>query len=1098
MVRRTLARFLVTLGVIASASGLVFAQGTTGSISGIVRDSTGGSVAGVTVTARHIESGLTRIAVTTGAGTYQIPELPIGQYEVSAEVSGFKKELQRGITLDVAQEAVVNLTLQVGDVRQEVTVEAVAQLVNTTPTSTAGLIRNEQIADLPLNGRSYLDLMSLNSGANNNRSNVTNNDSPSFSIGGSRPDENRFTINGIEYVGQNPTRIYTAPQGQSGYLLGVDAVEEFNVQSGTYGAEYGKRGGAQVTIVTKSGTNQLHGSLFEYLRNAAVDSRNFFDGASPTNPTGAVPPFKRNQFGGSFGAPIKKDKLFVFGNFEGFVENLGVSEFGYVPDLQVRQGLLPNASGQYVTPPNFKAGILPFVRSYWPLPNGPELLQKGLPTGEALFTGDPSQTKREYYEQIRFDYNISAKDRLSGTGIVDRGTRVTPSGQFIQNTTTNLNNYGVQETHIFSPSLVNVLSLGYARAWSQLNYPGVTPFPANALMQTPSSLGSNPGTITVNGANFLFSGAGGLNPSAAARNVSSISDDVKLTKGKHFLTMGFLFQRTTGDQTQGASGNSGTVTYPSLLAFLQDQPQTFSAAAYATELILIFRQAAWYVQDEIKLRPNFTVRLGLRDETSMLPYEKNGHNTNYWGPNGNLNTNPTLTSIEETNQSLALWGPRVSLAWDPTSKGKWAVRAGWGMHYDLGDNYVVHFIKDAPYNVLKTYPSTPMLSLVPVAAYAAAPPQCQALGQTNPPCINYSPLPLQQQWYSPTIQQWSLTVEHQLGQNYMVSAGYQGMHGIQMPAGMDWNTIAPAVCANAAGCLAGGVNKAAQQAIVPQGTTYVPVGLRPNPLLVTTFEWLFGGRSSYNALNLSLTKRMSHGLIFKTSYTWQKTLDQESAIAGGGQTNSVPNFSNPYQTNLDKGPASTNIPQQLTANVSYQLPFGNGKKFGSGASGWEQRLIGGWQWNAIFAAQSGFPFSPLVGSNVSGNGDTAGDDVPNVIPGCKVILGNQAFKTTGQFYNPNCFTVPTYGTFGNAGRNQFVGPGFWNLDTSLFKRIPLKERLNLQFRVEVFNVLNHANFASPNNIVFSGTAISATAGAITSTGVLGNGRQIQFALRLDF
>jgi hypothetical protein len=1090
MVGRTLARFLVALGVIALASGLVFAQGISGSISGVVRDSTGGAVAGATVTARHIESGLTRTAITNVAGSYQIPELPIGEYEVSAEVSGFKKESQRGITLAVAQEAVVNLTLQVGDVTQEVTVEAVVQLVNTTVTSTSGLIRNEQINDLPLNGRSYLDLMMLNSGSNNNRSNTTNGDSPSFSIGGSRPDENRFTINGAEYVGNNTQRLYTSPQGMSGYLLGVDAVEEFTVQSGTYGAEYGKRGGAQVTIVSKSGTNQLHGSLFEYLRNAAVDSRNFFDGANVTNPTGAVPPFKRNQFGGSFGAPIKKDKLFVFGNFEGFVENLGVSEFGFVPDLQYRQGLLPNASGQYVTPPNLKPGILPFF-NYWPLPTGPEVLQKGLPTGIATFSADPNQTKREYYGQIRSDYNISAKDRLSGNVIVDRGSRSVPNGNFLSNQTTDLYNFSAQETHIFSPSLVNVLSLGYSRAFATIIGPAVTPgIPV-------FEVGSEPGTINITGGGFLTNASAGVNPTRVDRRIDGISDDVKLSKGIHFLTMGFWFQRNPVMQSQITSSNTGGVVYPSLLSFLQDQPTSFNAYASSTELITMYNQVAWYLQDEIKLRKNLTVRLGLRDEMSLLPHDKRGFNSNYWGSNGNLNTQPTTSALFQTNNSLALWEPRVGLAWDPTGKGKWAVRAGYGMHNDLQDNFTQHLIRNPPYNAFETFTGVPMLPLIPLAP-SAAPPNCTVVGQKNPPCVIYQASGVDPNWRTPTVQQWSLTLEHQLGQDFMVQAGYQGSHGYLLPATVDWNTIRPAVCTNSAGCLAGGVIAVNKQAIVPQGTTYVPVGLRPNPLLTSSPIYDFSGVSSYNALNLSLTKRMSHGLVFKASYTWSKALDENSAVTGGGNTNSTSGIDNPYDWKLDKGPASFNLKHQFSANASYQLPFGNGKKFGSGASGWEQKLIGAWQWNGILTASSGFPFTPLVGSNQSGNGDTSNSDVPNVISGCNAVLGVQSFKTTGQYFNPNCFTLPLAGTWGNAGRDQFVGPGQWNLDTSLFKRIPLKERLNMQFRVEFFNVLNHANFATPNLTVFNGTAISPTAGTIISTNNTGNGRQIQFALRLDF
>src|SRR5437016_12513098 len=261
------------LGVIALTSGLVFGQEFSATMSGVVHDANGGLVPGVSVTAKHTESGLTRTVITNETGSYRVPALPVGAYEVTAELPGFKQQVRRGINLVVTQEAVVNFTLEVGDLKENVTVTEEAPLVNTTLSSTSGLVTREQIKDLPLNGRSFLELMTLNAGVITNRSNTTDNNVPSFSIAGKRPDSNRFTMNGMDYVGNNAGGTYTAPQGISGFLLGVDAVREFNVLGHTYGAEYGKRAGAQVTIVTTSGTNQFHGSVFEYLRNNALDTR---------------------------------------------------------------------------------------------------------------------------------------------------------------------------------------------------------------------------------------------------------------------------------------------------------------------------------------------------------------------------------------------------------------------------------------------------------------------------------------------------------------------------------------------------------------------------------------------------------------------------------------------------------------------------------------------------------------------------------------------------------------------------------------------------------------------------------------------------------
>src|SRR5205809_6647164 len=353
MARRGKGLFLTGMMVLLlSGNGLVFGQEFSATMSGVVHDASGGLVPGVSVTAKHTESGLTRTAITNETGSYRLPSLPVGAYEVTAEVSGFKRQVRRGVILAVTQEAVVNLTLDVGDLKEQITVTEEAPLVNTTLSSTSGLVTRDQIKDLPLNGRSFLELMTLNAGVIANRSNTTDNNVPSFSIAGKRPDSNRFTMNGMDYVGNNAGGTYTAPQGISGFLLGVDAVREFNVLGHSYGAEYGKRAGAQVTIVTTSCTNQFHGSGFEFLRNSALDTRNFFDDVKG--------PFQRNQFGGAMGGPIARDKMFFFGNYEGFRERLVVTQNGYVPSRQVRQGLWPNAAGQYAPAPNLEPRMLPF------------------------------------------------------------------------------------------------------------------------------------------------------------------------------------------------------------------------------------------------------------------------------------------------------------------------------------------------------------------------------------------------------------------------------------------------------------------------------------------------------------------------------------------------------------------------------------------------------------------------------------------------------------------------------------------------------------------------------------------------------------------
>ena len=1106
--------------LIVSGNGRVFGQEFSATMSGVVHDANGGLVPGVGVTAKHTESGLTRTVVTNETGSYRMPALPVGEYEVTAELSGFKQQVRRGITLVVAQEAVVNLTLDIGDLKEQITVTEEAPIVNTTMSSTSGLVTGEQIKNLPLNGRSFLELMRLNSDVISNRANTADSSQPSFSIAGKRPDSNRFTINGMDYVGNNGGGVYTSPQGISGSLLGVDAVREFNVLGHTYGAEYGKRAGAQVTIVTTSGTNQWRGAVFEYLRNSALDTRNFFDVANAPDPT-PVPQFQRNQFGGSLGGPIRRDKMFVFGNYEGFRERLGVSQFGYVPSTQVRKGFIPcyiaypdtpaacPDRGAYVSAPSLEPRMLPFFR-YWPAPNGPELPQKGLPTGTAVYSANPKRSVQENFGLGRFDYYVSAQDSVSANFSADRGARRNPvDPTFLSDQQTDLHTFSTQETHIFSPTLLNIASFGYSKARATTKAPPVEPFPDNLLFLKGGGR-NNPGSVIIGGGTSTVQASAliapnGQNLAYNARRNFSFSDDLKLTKGIHNLSLGAWFQRV--EQTAFSSGqnNAGAITYPTLLAFLQDRPTQFRTQTKPTELIFRSLQAAWYFQDEMKLRPNLTVRLGLRDEMATKVNEKNGNSSNYlFDTNGVMITEPLIgKSPLIRNNARSLWQPRVGLVWDPSGAGKWAVRAGFGIHNDLQDNLANRLNSNPPFSGRLTVEQKPLLSIIPVSADVAPPPSCKSLDQSlnqTPPCTLYAPGGIDPDLHMPTVQQWSLTVERQLAQDLMVEAGYVGSQSYHISATVDMNTIQPLRCENPAGCQAGGVLPMTQRSLVPQGTDYVPVGRRPNPLLGSGQGWYYFGTSSYHAMNLALTKRARSGLAFKSSYTWGKVLDTNSAILSGSADNEPPTVLNRFNRRLDKGVASFSLLHQFNTNFSYQLPLGNGRAFGSGATGWAEKLIGGWQWNAIFSATGGFPFTPTVGSNRSGNGDSRNPDVPNWNPNFKgnVILGVDEFKKTGRYFDPNAFLPPVAGTFGNVGRDSFRGPGMWNVDTSLFKRIPLKEQVNLQFRAEVFNALNHPNFGHPNLIVFSGSDISSTAGVITNTIAGGNGRQIQFALRLEF
>jgi hypothetical protein len=1100
--------------LIVLAGGLVFGQGVSAAISGFVRDTTGAVVPGVTIMVKHIESGLTRAAVTGETGGYTIQLLPVGPYELATDLPGFKPQVRRGINLVVGQEAVVNLTLEVGGGAEHVTVTEEAPLVNTTLSSTSGLITEGQIKDMPLNGRSFEQLLTLNTGTVNNNVHSTGS---SFSVGGKRTETNRFTMNGVDYVGDNATGQYIAPQGASQQLLGVDAVREYNVLGYTYGAEYGKRAGGQITVVTSSGTNQWRGSVFEYFRNSALDARNFFDyGDRNGDGKADAAPFKRNQFGGSLGGPIIKDKMFVFGNYEGYQERLAKTNVAVVPNLQARQGRLPDASGQYVEVSNLQRNMLRFFR-YWPEPNGAEIFDvSGLPTGTAYHNSNPSRRVSENFGLTRYDYNVSSQDSLSTNFSVSKGLLNDPRADpiFRSNDQRSLYTLGVQETHIFSPTILNVGMFGFSHARGQNEIKPLEAFPEDLLLMKGGDR-SNPGAFIFGGGSVTVVATSIVSPDGAnlhynqRRNYTG-SDDLKMTLGSHNLSIGVWFQRVHQIAFSSAQNNAGTATYAGLLKFLQDQPTSFQGGLNPQPLTFSSLEAAWYFQDEIKLRRNLTVRLGLRDEMTTGWNEVNNRASNYlFDANGIMQTQPRIgrSPFVENNAKLLLQ-PRVGVAWDPDGRGTWSVRAGFGIHNDLQDNLAHRLNANQPYNarlLIQSTPPTPLLSIIPISTSATPPPTCSAESPLKQPdCAIYTAGGLDPNMHTPTVQQWTMDIERSITSDFAIQIGYVGHQSYHLPTAVDINSIRPVKCEDTAGCLSGGILAAGSQVRVPRGTEYVPVGKRPNPFVGSTNSWFYFGTASYHAANISFIKRSRGGLNFKTNYTWGKIMDINSALLAPSADNEPATLLNRYNPKLNRGIASYSLKHQFNANFSYQLPFGKGRAFGGGATGLVDKLIGNWQWNGIFNAQGGFPFTPTVGTNQSGNGDTRIPDVPALNPNFKgkVILGVDGFKKTGRYFDPNAFVAPLAGTFGNVSRGAFTGPGYVNLDTSLFKRIPLNERFNVQFRAEAFNVLNHPNFNTPvaGAVVFDSLDVakySGSAGFITNT-VSRNERQIQFALRLEF
>jgi hypothetical protein len=1025
----------------------VWAQVVGASISGTVRDSTGAGLPEVAVTIRNLETGAVRKLVSDDGGRYVAPSIAIGRYEVRAEKEGFSSQVRTGIDLVVGQSTTVDITLPVGELRESVTVVEAPSPVQLSTQQTSGLVNERQVKELPLNGRSYDELLTLNSGIVNytsERSGGTGTSNSSvgnmFAVFGHRPQDNLFLLNGIEYTGASLINI--TPGGASGQLLGVDAVREFNIVSNTYGAEYGKRPGGQVSIVTASGSNQLHGTLYEFLRNSDLDARNFFD-------HGSIPQFQRNEFGGALGGPIQKDKTFVFANYEGFRQHLGLSDVTLVPDNAARATAIPS--------------VQPLL-ALWPVQNGPEL---GGGIAEAF--SHPLQTIREDFGTVRFDHIFSDRDTMFAVYTVDDSADNTPTVNPLSGVVETLREQVVslQEQHVFSPRLLNTARVGFSRAG--YFFTGTTP------VDVPGWVSGDPiGAIVIgggtasNGASQIsLAGTNNGSNLTSARNLFTYDDHVALQHGIHQFEAGVWIQRIQANDNL-AQSQYGQASFGSLANFLAGKISTFSVVPNPTPVGWRSTEGAGFVQDNIKLRPNLELRVGFRFESTDGWNEAHGRASNYLFAGGIIQTDPQIgNSVFTQNRAKFLPEPRVALAWDPFGKGKTVIRTGFGIYRSLLDNLDYRLDQTAPFNAVQS------LKNISVTGLHIVP------GATIPAGALISPSGVQPDAYTPTVLSYTFKIEQQLSPNTSLGIGYVGSHGYHEMLSADVNEPIPTVCP-AVPC----------PASLAAGTVYYPKGAPlANPKVTNTTTWLSEGVSSYNGLEVDFNQRFNHGFQLRGVYTFSKNLDDGTALNSSVGVNAPGFVMFPLNTRLDWGRATTDVRNLASINGSYDLPFGKGK------TGWQGKLTSGWTLSGIGSVQSGFPFTPQLGFNPSNNGDSRNPVRPSWNPSFTgpVILGSP-----NQYFNPNAFIVPAPGTYGNIGRDTLTGPGLAELDLSVSKNTRLSEKFNLQFRAEFFNILNHANFGTPNPVVFSSasTVPAPTAGVITSTA--STSRQIQFGLKLLF
>jgi hypothetical protein len=1066
----------LALLLLAITPNSVRAQGEA-SIGGTVTDSTGAIIPKVTVSVKDLETGAVRTVATDASGRYEAPLLGVGRYEVSTEKTGFKTVVKTGITLVVGQRSTVDFTLQVGEIQQSVQVEETALQLDVTNAENSGLVGETQVKELPLNGRSYDQLLTLNPGVVNYTSQRAGGIGTSnsvvgnmFSASGHRPQENLYLLNGVEFTGAS--EVNNTPGGTSGQLLGVDAVREFAIVKDTYGAEYGKRPGAQVNIVTSSGSNAVRGNAYEFLRNSDLDARNFFD-------LPQIPEFQRNDFGGSLGGPLKKDKTFLFANYEGFRQNLGLSDVTLVPDANARNGIIngvsvPLGSGCSAAQQAACKTAITSLLNLWPLANGPELLTPaGAQSGIAEAFSDPQQRIREDFGTARVDQTIRANDSLAGVYTADDSSSNSPTTNPFTRVDVYLREQVVSasETHVFSPSILNKATVGFSRGGFFFDS-GTTVAGLSSWVNPNLPIGALVigGGTTLNGASQLTNG--GTNAGSnltAVRNLYTAEDQVTINHGIHLLNFGVWFERLQSNDSL-VQDQYGQASFTNLTSFLQGSVSTYTFAPGATPLSWRSLEGAFYFEDAIKLRPSLEIRLGFRDEFTTGWSEAYGRASNYAFDSSTnvilaqpVTGFPTITgnSPLTTNNAKFLPAPRVGIAWSPFGSKKTVISAGGGLYYALVDNLSYRLDQNGPTNPVYAAKSIKIVALPTTTASSAG--------------VFVIPSGVQPNLQTPTVESYTLKIEQQITPSTTLSVGYSGSHGYHELLSIDANVPA------------GG------PPYPTQVTTATSTGLA-NPSVWNTTHWFSEGISSYNGLEVDANHQLSHGLQIRGVYTYSKSLNDGDSMNTSVATNSPAFASNPLDPMADYGRASFDIRNSGVISATYSLPFGRGTA--SAENSVAKTLLGDWQISGIETILSGLPFTPQLSYNPSNDGDTRNPVRPSLNP---AFTGSIIEGSPTQYFNPNAFITPTAGTYGNVGRNTLEGPGIVETDLSFSKKFLFTERFNLQFRAELFNIFNHTNFNTPNPVVYSAAGaagLSPTAGVITSTST--SSRQVQFGLKLLF
>ena len=1028
------------------------AQSTTAGVRGTVKDSSGGVLPGVTVTATHVETGRQRVGVSDARGQYVLPLLPVGAYDLAAELSGFQKQIRQALELQVGQEAVVDFALGMGQLTETVVVREAAPVVSTTTSSVSAVVDERQIRDLPLNGRDFMQLAMLQSGVAAVRN---SNEAPDKGTGvrasfaGARPYQTGFLLDGTDISTKSNFR---TPGSAAGVTLGVDTVREFQVLLNSFSAEFGNAAGGVINAVTRSGTNDFHGSAFEFHRNSKFDAPNYFD------PGDDAPPFTRNQFGFTVGGPVVKDRLFFFGSFEGLRQELGQTLIARVPTAAAREGRLPTGT----------VAVNPAVRPYldlWPLPNG-----RDFGDGTAEFISSPSAPTKEDFWMARMDFNISRTDSVYVRFSADDASTLqfhSPIPNIGVDQITAYRFLTVEETKVMSSAAVNMVRF----AWNHTRR-GTED---NFLVPVDPSLYFVPGAPTFGsfafGSNFAQTlnnpGASGRNPSREEMDLFQLQDVVTYVRGNHAWKFGGSVNRYHINEDGGAGDRGGQYQFASFATLLAGRPSSLRLTAPDAVVGRRFRQwlAGAFVQDDWKVSPRLTLNLGLRYEFITVPTEVDGRIS---AIPGDWRTATELTAGAPLfkNPSLKNFAPRLGAAWDVRGDGRTALRAGIGVFHDqLTTNYMAQTANSNPPFTLRVDIRNPVF---PSALEALG---TQTITAPGPATLHIFDWPNTRQ---PYMVQFNVSLQRAIGVNNSVTVAYVGSRGVNLQREVLVNPPTPVV--------------------QPDGRLFFPAGApRINPAFGNVFLRIQDGASFYNSLQLKLERRLTKGLALHASYTWSKSVDDTSTSHGATDYGAIQVVQHPFDPQFDRGLSNFHVAHNFVTNFTWLTPSG-GTRLGG--------LLNDWRFGAIFSMASGSPFYPIVGYDIARLQPSNNGTRPNLAPGAStnpVRPGNP-----DQYFDPSAFTLQEAGYLGNLGRNTLIGPGLMNLDGVIARRIRLgksgsgiRGRAEMELRAEGFNILNRANFANPSQIVvFDQAGPVPSAGRITRTTT--TARQIQFGVKLTF